>query len=144
MHKVYMKDIDFAKHKQKMIDIIDMLMCEVKETEPKLYQHIECELYESAYGKVISKEMADDWVKKMRPVGLHWTIDETNEAMRSLGYSCDPIEFYVVANMMYNDYYNLVKDDESMALKLAYSWLKDEDSKDHKLYIYWKNIIKKD
>ena len=144
MHKIYMKDIDFAKHKEKLEDIIDMLMCEVKEDEPKLYKHIEGELYETAYGKVINEEMAHHWVKSMKPVGMHWTMEETTNAMKSLGYNCDTLEFYVVANMMYNDYYNLVKDDEMMALKLAYAWLKDEDSKDHKLYRYWKNIIKMD
>lgn len=144
MHKTYMKDIDFARYKDKLSDIIDMLMCEIKENTPKLYDHIETELYESAYGKVVSKEMAINWVKSMKPIGMHWTMEETTDAMKSLGYSCDSIEFFVVANMMYNDYYSLVNEDEELALKLAYSWLKDEDSKDHKLYRYWKNVIKKE
>ena len=144
MHKVYMKDIDFAKNKDKLTDIIDMLMCEIKDIEPKLYEHIECELYEGAYGKVINKEMAHNWVKTMEPIGLHWTIEETTGAMKSLGFNCDEVEFYVVANMMFNDYYELVKEDEELALKLAYSWLKDKDAKEHKLYRYWKNIIKRD
>lgn len=144
MHKIYMRDIDFGKHKEKLTDVIDMLMCEIKDVEPKLYEHIECELYESAYGKVVNEEMAHEWVKSMKPIGMHWTMEETTGAMRSLGYTCDPLEFFVTANMMYNDYYTLVKDDEEMALRLAYSWLKDVDSKDHKLYRYWKNIIKRD
>ena len=144
MHKIYMRDIDFAKYKDKLSDIIDMLMCEVKETDHKLYEHIESELYESAYGKVVNEEMAYEWVKSMQPVGMHWTIEETTDAMHSLGYNLDATEFFVVANMMYNDYFEIVRDDETMALKLAYAWLEDKDSKDHKLYRYWKNIIKKD
>lgn len=144
MHKIYLRDIDFNKHKETLSDVIDMLMCEVKDTEPKLYEHIECELYESAYGKVISKDMAHEWVKSMQPVGMYWTIEETTDAMQSLGYVYDPIEYYVVANMIYNDYYNLVKEDEEFALKMAYMWLNDADSKDHKLYRYWKNITKRD
>lgn len=144
MYKTYIKDIDFTKHKEKICDLVDMLMCEIKEQEPKLYKHIECELYEIAYGKVINKEMADNWVKSMQPAGLHWTMEETTNAMKSLNFNCDTIEFYVVANMLYNDYYNILKDDEEMILKLAYSWLKDTDAKEHKLYNYWKNIIKRD
>jgi hypothetical protein len=44
---------------------------------------------------------------------------------------------------MYNDYYNLVKENEPLALELAEDWLDDEDSKDCKLYEYWKHVIKK-
>ena len=143
MHKVYMKDIDFAKHKESLTDIIDMLMCEVRETEPELYKHIECTLYEDAYGKKISEEMAHEWVRSMQPVGMHWKHEETMEAMRNLGYNLNPTEFFVVANMMYNDYFNLVREDEMLALKLAKDWLEDTDAKEHKLYEYWKHIIKR-
>ena len=88
--------------------------------------------------------MAEEWVSNMKPKHEHWTIEETTNAMQKMGYSCDKIEFYVVANMTYNDYYNIVKDDEELALRLAYDWIKDEDAKDNKLYEYWKHIIKKD
>lgn len=144
MYKIYLKDIDFAKYKNKLTDIIDMLMCEIKDEEPQLYRHIECELYEDAYGKIVNEEMAEKWVHAMKPAGLHWTIEETTNAMRNLGYSCDPTEFFVVSNMMYNDYYSIVKENEELALQLAKDWLKDADSKEDKLYNYWKHIIKKD
>lgn len=143
MHKKYLNNINFEHHREKIEDIIDMLMCEVKDKEEKLYNHIEMELYEMAYGKKISEEMAEDWVQKMKPNGKHWNIDETNNAMYSLGYNLDPIDFFVVANMMYNDYYNLVKEEETLALKMAEDWLKDTDAKDDKLYNYWKYIVKK-
>ena len=87
--------------------------------------------------------MAKKWVKDMQPAGQHWTMEETTGAMQSLNYNVNPIDFYVVANMMYNDYYNLVKEDEELALKLAYDWLNDEDAIEDKLYCYWKNIVKK-
>lgn len=143
MHKKYMHDIDFAKHKESLMDVIDMLMCEVKEEEPELYKHIECTLYEDAYGKKINEEMAHQWVRSMQPVGMHWTMEETTGAMKSLGYSLNSIEFYVVANMMYNDYYGIVKEDETLALKLAKDWLDDKDAKECKLYEYWKHVIKR-
>lgn len=143
MHNNYLREIDFSKHKESLSDIIDMLMCKAKENEPELYKHIEGILYEDAYGKVINERMAQEWVREMSPVGMHWTMEETTNAMRSLGYSINPIEFYVVANMMYNDYYNIVNEDETLALRLAKDWLSDSDSKAHKLYEYWKHIAKK-
>ena len=143
MHNKYMKDIDFGRNKESLMDVIDMLMCEVKEDEPELYKHIECILYEDAYGKKINEEMANQWVKNMQPVGIHWTMEETTAAAKSLGYNVNPVEFYVVANMMYNDYYSIVKEDDGLALSLAKEWLNDKDAKEYKLYEYWKYIIKR-
>lgn len=144
MHKMYLKEINFDHHKEHITDIIDMLICNAKETDVELYNHVESLLYEMAYGKMLNKEMAVKWVKNMRPRGEHWTMDDTTNAMKSMGYSLDPTEFFVVANMMYNDYYDLVKDNESLALELAEDWLEDEDAKECKLYEYWKHVIKKD
>ena len=144
MHKIYLEKADLMKHKGKVIDIIDMLMCNAKETDYKLYSFVEGEMYEMVYGKKLNEEMAHEWVKNMKPAGLHWTMEQTTNAMKSLGYNCDALDFFVVANMMYNDYFNIVKDDEEMALRLAYDWLKDEDAKENKLYNYWKHIIKRD
>lgn len=72
--------------------------------------------------------MAKEWVSNMQPKHEHWTYDETTGAMQSMGYNCDKIDYYIVSNMMYNDHYDIVKDDEELALKMAYHWLKDEDA----------------
>ena len=143
MHKMYLKEINFDRYKEHLIDVMDMLICNAKETDRELYNHIESLLYEMAYGKKINKEMADEWVRNMKPRGQHWTMDETTSARHSLGYGLDEVDFYVVSNMMFNDYFDLVKDNENMALEMAEDWLKDEDSKDYKLYEYWKYIAKK-
>lgn len=143
MHKKYVKEINFESNKEHIEDIIEMLMCNAKDTDKELYDHIELLLYEMAYGKKINEDMAKIWVENMKPVGEHWKMSETTDAMHGLGFNLDKAEFYVVANMMYNDYFNLVKDNESLALELARDWLEDEDSKDCKLYEYWKHVIKK-
>ena len=127
---------------KKLGDMLAEIIYSTKESHPELYHKYKLELYEMAYGKKLNEEMADNWVKEMKPIGKHWTIEETTNAMSSLGYNFDRIDFYVVANMMYNDYYDLVKDDETLALKLAKDWLEDEDAKENKLYCYWKHIIK--
>lgn len=128
----------------KLNDMFDELICELKEQKPRLYKEYKEELYEIAYGKVLTEEMACDWVKKMKPKGEHWAMEETTNAMDSLGYNCNKLDYYVVCNMMYNDYYDIVKNDEELALKMAYMWLNDEDSVKDKLYEYYKHIPKED
>ena len=147
MIKKYIEKIGEHKnteHMEKLGDMLSELIYMTKESHPNIYNKYKMELYEMAYGKHINEEMAENWVKSMKPRGEHWTLEQTTEAMHNMGYSIDPIEFFVVANMMYNDYYNLVKDNESLALELAEDWLEDEDAKDCKLYEYWKHVIKKD
>ena len=63
--------------------------------------------------------------------------------MNELGYMHDYIDFFVVANMMKNDYKDLTEEDDVLALKLAHDWLNDVDAKECKLYQYWKHIIKR-
>ena len=126
---------------ERLGDMLSEIIYSTKESHPDLYKKYKLELYEMAYGKKISADMAEKWVKEMKPIGLHWTFEETTSAMQSLGYNFDPNDFFVVANMMYNDYYDLVKEDEELALRLARDWLSDVDAKKDKLYCYWKYII---
>jgi hypothetical protein len=125
-----------------LADVVGMSLDKMKEEHPQFYAHLECLLYEALYGKVLTEEKAMEWVRNMAPVGQHWTKEETTDAMRNLGYTFDPIEFYAISNMEYNDQYELVKDDETLALKLAHNWLKDKDAVEHKAYEYYKYIAK--
>ena len=144
--KKLLEHIDYNKpeNKSKMDELFIELLDDAMEYDKEMYDYAKCELYELAYGKKLHEEMAEEWVKSMQPKGEHWNIGATTEAMQSLGYNLDKVDFYVVANMMYNDYYDLVKDDETLALKLANDWLDDEDAVKDKLYEYWKHIIKRD
>ena len=145
MIKKYIEKIGESKEVEKMNELGDMLeelIESLEESHHEEYEMYKEELYELAYGKKVNKDMAIEWVSEMKPVGEHWTMEQTNAAMQGLGYTLDSIDFYTVSNMMYNDYNDLVKDNEELALKLAYDWLNDEDSTDNKLYCYWKHIKK--
>ncbi len=148
MHKIktYMdKIIENGKHEdmEQIEEYFYKLMCKVHMVDPDMTKWIKEDLKEMAYGKVITEEMAHEWVYSMKPCGQYWTMEETNNAMKSLGYNLDPIHFYIVANMQFNDQHNLVKDNEELALKMAYNWLKDTDAVKDKLYEYYKHIIAK-
>lgn len=146
MIRKYIDKIGETKEVEKMNELGDMLaeiIEGLKESHHELYEEYKNELYEMAYGKKVNKEMAVEWVRTMKPEGEHWNPEQTTVAKENLGYEVDDIDYYIVANMMYNDYNNLVKEDEELALKLANDWLHDEDAKENKLYCYWKNIVKK-
>ncbi|MBO7614772.1 MAG: hypothetical protein J6T15_03655 [Bacilli bacterium] len=146
MLKQYIDKIGESKDTSKMErlgDMLEELIYDLKESHPDIYEGYKQELYELAYGKKLTKEMAKEWVSEMKPVGEHWTMEQTTNAMTGLGYNFEGVDFYVVSNMMYNDYNDLVVENEELALRLAKDWLNDEDAKDDKLYCYWKNIVKR-
>jgi hypothetical protein len=147
MIRKYIEKIGEKKNVADMEELGDMLaeiIEKTKESHHQLYEKYKLKLYEMAFGKKISQDMAREWVKEMEPVGLHWDMDETTNAMYKLGYNCEEIDFFVVANMIYNDYHDIVKNDDELALKMAYDWLADKDAKEDKLYNYWKYVVKRD
>lgn len=152
MHKEYEKKIMEKVDRMSKDDIIEYikvygsLMDEVldylKSTNKELYDEVECSLYEMAYGKTLSLEMAEKWVNNMTP-RAKWSKAETDRVLDEYGLTLDPISFYVVMNMMYSDYGKSIGDNLEMYIKLARDFLKDDDAKENKLYCYWKNIVKR-
>ena len=128
----------------RLSDMLSEIIYMMKESHHDKYEHYKLCLYEMAEGEKLNEDMANRWVESMKPFGKKWTMDETNNAMNNLGYQDDKIDFFVTANMMYNDNYDLVKENDELALKMAHNWLNDVDSGDNKLYNYWKYVIKRD
>lgn len=146
MHKMYVRSIIEKSSKEdmeKLEEMFDKAVDHLKECDHELYKDMEMELYEIVNGKKISLEMAEKWVQNMIPAHQHFTIEETTNAMRQYGYNCDQVDFYVVANMIFNDFYDVVKDNDELTYRLAYDWLNDKDAVDDKLYCYWKYIVSK-
>lgn len=151
MHKEYVKKImenteNFSKDEiYKLVDeygcLMEKALDHMKECDEKLYEEIEDCLYEMAYGKTISESMAKKWVQKMEPYGEKWSLEDTTNILRKNNLNLNSIDFYVVMNMMYNDYENTIGDDMTMYIKLARDWLKDEDAKENKLYNYYKYVV---
>jgi len=147
MYKEYTQKIIENGSKEGMIllnELFNEAMEHIINCDSKMCKDIESKLYEYVYGKKVNEEMAKKWVENMKPVGEHWNIEQIQSAIQSLGYNVDVIDFYAVVNMIYNDFNNLVKDNEEMCLKMAYDWLDDEDAVSDKLYEYYKHIPKKD
>lgn len=99
----------------------------------------------------MTREKAQSWVRKMKnsdnSTGEHWTYDQTFQLMKQRNIDCDPIEFYVVMNMLWSDYGKVaekfgVSNVEYWA-ELSKAFLMDKDAVEDKLAVYHECIVKK-
>lgn len=78
-------------------------------------------------------------------IGEHWSLGETETVRSKYGYDdILPNEFNVVMNMAYSDYSDVFKDNLDMYVKFSRAFIKDEDAKDGKVYLYFTEIPKRD
>ena len=123
---------------EELSDMLEDTMEIIQDYDEKCYKDFEMKLYKMAYGNVLNEEMACEIVSKMRPYGERWTIEETRKIEEERGInSVSPIDFYVVINSMYNDYYNLFNDSIEEYVRLTMSFIQDEDAKQDKVFLYY-------
>lgn len=138
-----------SKEMRVLSHMLDETIYALKDYDYDMYCDYKTKLYEMAYGKKLNREMAEQWVSKMKPMAK-WTFEDTTGVLKSKGLNIDPVDFYVVMNMMYSDYNHTFEDyineDEilNFYVEMTKNFLRDEDSASDKLYNYWKNITKKD
>lgn len=125
---------------QELSDILEDTIEVLKEYYPEEYKKYETKLYEIAYGCVLNEEMAKDIVRKMRPFGEKWRIEETSNIQRDFGLNFREPDFYIVMNSAYNDYNNLFRDNIEMYVQFASDFINDEDAKKDKVYLYYTTI----
>jgi len=116
-------------------------------------------LYEKAYDKVLTKEVADEWVKSMsipdmsdRSTGMKWSCEQTTDVGNKINVNwkdIDKVEWYIVMNMMYSDFYQVFKtierqDDAILYGRMAKAWLYDDDVENchDKLFNYYFYVVK--
>ena len=103
---------------------------------------MEMKLYKMAYGNHLNKSMAEEIVHKMRPFGEHWRFEETRNLQRQRGINdIDEVEFYIVINSAYNDYKDLFNKDLESYMRFTIDFIKDEDAKQDKVFIYYTQIV---
>mgnify|MGYP000019427310 FL=1 len=140
------KVIDKGKQEDmhKLNDMLKELICDLKIKDPKMYKEYKTELYELAYGRVILKEKAEEIVENMRPYGEHYTLELVKDMFRSNIGKHSEVDYYLVINSLYNDYCDIIGDDDEMYKSLTKKWLDDEDAVEDKTYYYFMNIPKRD
>ena len=122
----------------KLSDILEDTLEIIQKYDENCYKEFEMDLYKMAYGQNLSKEMAMKIVHNMQPYGQKWNIEETMNIQEQFGIgNINPIDFYTVINMAYNDYNNLFNDNIEMYVRFADDFINDIDAKPHKIFKYF-------
>lgn len=128
---------------EELKEILIDLMKKLKESDYKCYKKYKTKMYEMAYGKVLTEEMAENIVKDMKPDGEHWNIETTTSVKKQYGLNMiSDVDFFIVMNMAYNDYKEIFGDDVDMYVKYSKAFIMDNDAKEDKVYIYFTKIPK--
>ena len=72
-------------------------------------------------------------------------MEDTNSVRQKYNIDIPEIDFYVLMNMMYTDYHEIIGEDVETYINMSQAWYNDIDTTKkgtEKLYCYWKNIVK--
>lgn len=119
-----------------MDDFIDMLCQKYPELYDKVMDKLECLAYK------IPRDEAEDIVRRMSPYGQHWSYNQVKDFVASHGVEDNWTNWYLVLNMVYNDYCATAKtfglyDDPEFYFSLAKDFIEDPDAKPLKVEKYF-------
>lgn len=113
----------------------------LKSSEPREYAILIGKLEDLCYA--IDLPEAEMIVKAMRPKGQMWTYKQVCDYLESRGEDGDMVSWYLVMNMVYNDYYNTARkyslqNDTEFYYCLAKDFITDPDGGRHKVAKYFR------
>ena len=128
-----------------LVEVVDI----IKKYDEDCYRKYKMELYEMAYGKVLTDDIKREWVMKMRP-SPKWTEEQVMSLTDRYGIEVPYMSAFVIINMLYSDMKSALgtgDDEDSLNryLKATTDWYYDEDAKvdgEEKLYNYRYYIMK--
>ena len=125
----------------KLSNMLENTIEDLKQFDDQCYEQYKMELYKIAYGNTLNKSMAQNIVSNMRPYGQRWSIEETKSVQNDFGVvDINPIDFYIVLNSAYNDYYNIFNENLDMYVKFTIDFINDEDARKDKTFLYFTTI----
>lgn len=133
------EDTENRERMEKMNDVYYQMADYLKKHDLQTYKMF----YEMAEGIVyeISRDQAEDMVKRMKPYGERWDFDSIVAFVNDRGERGHDVKYYMVMNMIYNDYCRTAKlyevDDADFYYNLAYDFIHDVDAPAHKVEKYF-------
>ena len=143
IEEIIQKIIDNGKVEdmETLSELLEDTMEIIKDYDKECYKDFEMKLYEMAYGKVLSRKMAENIVHKMRPSGMRWTFEETKDLQRQYGVdNINDVDFFIVMNSAFNDYRDLFQNNVEDYIKFTIDFIEDEDAKQDKIFLYYTTI----
>lgn len=135
MTKVLDKDVD-----DEVWTVSEDMLNKLSRKDPALYNEFIEQLEHLAYR--ISKDEAEQIVRNMRPKGQYWTYSQVMDLVKSKGITGDWVNWYLVMNMVYNDFCGTAKaygmqNDTEFYYHLAKDFIEDPDAKPMKVEKYF-------
>lgn len=102
-----------------------------------------------AHEGCLTMQEAEEWVGHMKnadgSTGAYWPMDQTEQIRAQFEITRDPAEFWVTVNMMYSDYCEVAKKNNTNTVifyaQMAEAFLSDPDAKPDKLARYYRCIV---
>ena len=115
--------------------LVDLLY-DKKETDYDEFRKYKNKIKGMAYDYKIDKELAEEIVKDMKPLGEYWDMETVASVIGNDSHRLE--DMYVVMNSLVNDYQNVVSPEEvETYIKMAHAWLDDVDGKANKIWWYF-------
>ena len=144
--KEYREMIDHiidSDNREDMIELkiaLDELMHELEKEDHHLFDKTINKLEDIIYN--ISDDEAKHIVHSMKPFAEHWSWDEVKNYIEQKGIYKYYTKYYLVMNMLYNDYYDVAvnyghANDPEFFYELANAFINDVDAKPHKVDKYF-------
>lgn len=140
IHALLSKALEKAADKPELIGEVSEALHSLKSCNNAEYKHITDYLKEIAY--CIPEEEAIRIVRHMEPKGQCWSFNQVKDYVSSQGITDNYINWYLVMNMCYNDYYNTAKaynlqNDTNFYFNLAKDFIFDPDAEPFKVEKYF-------
>ena len=129
----------------KLSNMLDETILKLKVYDKECFKEYKKELIGMAYNYKFNEEMASEIVEKMCPLGEYWDLATTSSLKNDYGIVTDDYSFYIVMNSLANDYGSVIdKDDTDTYVKMANSFINDDDAVKDKVWKYFTTIPKED
>lgn len=120
--------------------VAEEIMDEVARRDPNLYDELIAKMEHLAYR--IPKDEAERIVRNMRPKGQYWSLQQIREYLKTKGITENCVNWYLVMNMVYNDFYDTARtfglqSDVEFFFSLAKDFIEDPDAKPMKVEKYF-------
>lgn len=121
-------------------ELMNVLLWWYDNCDPRTQQAVADKMQHIAYR--ITPMEAEAYVKAMRPAGQHWTHKQVKEYLESKGITERITDYYLVMNMVFNDFqktaqaYGLQHDTE-FYFSLARDFIEDPDARPYKIERYF-------
>lgn len=117
-------------------DILIDALYEMKESNYDNFKKYKNKIKGMAYGYKVDKELAEEIVEDMKPLGEYWNMETIASVIQNDMHRLE--DMYVVMNSLVNDYQNAIStEDVETYIKMARAWLDDVDGHNNKVWWYF-------